>query len=80
MVVDVAAAYREIVAGQLTLGTGNETAFTTRPPERTGIVDRRGGNRDPAFIESGWEAQAALRLAREFKILSPLTVVSRSKA
>ena len=58
-VIDRAVAQREIVAGSLTLGTDNGTAFTSRAFRARlaehGITHRRGGYRDPesqAFIES----------------------------
>jgi putative transposase len=58
-VVDHAVADRGIVADQLTLGSDNGTAFTSRAFRarlaELGIVHRRGGYRDPesqAFIES----------------------------
>jgi putative transposase len=58
-VVDQAAAARQVRPGELTLGTDNGTAFTSRAfrarLSEHGIVHRRGGYRDPesqAFIES----------------------------
>ena len=58
-VIDQAAAARELRPGELTLGTDNGTAFTSRALRARlsehGIVHRRGGYRDPesqAFIES----------------------------
>ena len=58
-VIDHAVASRGVVTGQLTLGSDNGTAFTSRAFRGRltdlGIVHRRGGYRDPesqAFIES----------------------------
>jgi putative transposase len=58
-VIDQAVAERDIRPGELTLGTDNGTAFTSRAFRarlaELGIVHRRGGYRDPesqAFIES----------------------------
>jgi putative transposase len=58
-VIDQAVAERDIGPGELTLGTDNGTAFTSRAFRarlaELGIVHRRGGYRDPesqAFIES----------------------------
>jgi len=58
-VVDQAAAVRQVRPGELTLGTDNGTAFTSRALRARlaehGITHRRGGYRDPesqAFIES----------------------------
>ena len=58
-VIDAAVIERGIRPGELTLGTDNGTAFTSRPFRarlgELGITHRRGGYRDPesqAFIES----------------------------
>ncbi len=58
-VVDAGVAARQVRSGELTLGTDNGTAFTSRAFRarlaEQGIAHRRGGYRDPesqAFIES----------------------------
>src|SRR5215210_7564684 len=76
-VIDAALAERRIGPGELTLGTDNGTAFTSRAfrarlAER-GVLHRRGGYRDPesqAFIES-WFAKLKQRCVRrhEFETL-----------
>jgi len=67
-VVEAAAFEREIVPQQLTLGTDNGSAYTSRTFRSKlsglGITHRRGGYRDPesqAFIES-WFSKLKLRL------------------
>lgn len=67
-VVETAAFEREIAPGQLTLGTDNGSAYTSRTFRSKlsglGITHRRGGYRDPesqAFIES-WFSKLKLRL------------------
>ncbi len=76
-VIDQAVVDRGIVAGSLTLGSDNGTAFTSRAFRARlaehGITHRRGGYRDPesqAFIES-WFSKLKLRLIwrEEFETL-----------
>jgi putative transposase len=76
-VIDRAVDDRGVVAGQLTLGSDNGTAFTSRAFRarlaELGIVHRRGGYRDPesqAFIES-WFAKLKQRCVwrEEFETL-----------
>ena len=76
-VIDQAVVDRGIVAGSLTLGSDNGTAFTSRAVRARlaehGITHRRGGYRDPesqAFIES-WFSKLKLRLIwrEEFETL-----------
>jgi putative transposase len=76
-VVEAAAFEREIVPQQLTLGTDNGSAYTSRTFRSKlsglGITHRRGGYRDPesqAFIES-WFSKLKLRLVwrSEFETL-----------
>jgi putative transposase len=66
-VIDAAVAERRVGPGELTLGTDNGTAFTSRAFRARlaehGITHRRGGYRDPesqAFIES-WFAKLKQR-------------------
>jgi putative transposase len=75
--IERAAAVQGIVAGQLTLGTDNGSAFTARRFKAVlsglGIAHRRGGYRDPesqAFIES-WFGKLKERLVwrSEFETL-----------
>jgi putative transposase len=82
-VIDRAVADRGIVAGQLTLGTDNGTAFTSRAfrarAAELGIVHRRGGYRDPesqAFIES-WFSKLKQRCVwrEEFETLDEARTV-----
>jgi putative transposase len=76
-VIDAAAAERGIAPGELTLGTDNGSAFTSRAFRawltEHGITHRRGGYRDPesqAFIES-WFGKLKQRLVwrEEFETL-----------
>jgi putative transposase len=76
-VIDAAVAERAIGPGELTLGTDNGTAFTSRAFRARlaaqGITHRRGGYRDPesqAFIES-WFAKLKQRCVwrEEFETL-----------
>ena len=76
-VVDAAVAERRIGPGELTLGTDNGTAFTSRAFRARlaehGVTHRRGGYRDPesqAFIES-WFAKLKQRCVwrEEFETL-----------
>lgn len=76
-VIDAAVVERRVVAGTLTLGTDNGTAFTSRAFRARlaehGITHRRGGYRDPesqAFIES-WFSKLKQRLIwrEEFETL-----------
>jgi putative transposase len=75
--VDDAVAARRIEAGELTLGTDNGSAFTSRRFRKRlaehGVAHRRGGYRDPesqAFIES-WFGKLKERLVwrSEFETL-----------
>jgi putative transposase len=82
-VIDHAVASRGVVAGQLTLGSDNGTAFTSRAFRARladlGIVHRRGGYRDPesqAFIES-WFSKLKQRCVwrEEFETLDEARTV-----
>ncbi|MBA3406650.1 MAG: transposase family protein [Solirubrobacterales bacterium] len=77
--IDTAVADRDVRPGQLTLGSDNGTAFTSRSFRarlaEQGITHRRGGYRDPesqAFIES-WFSKLKQRLIwrEEFETLRP---------
>jgi putative transposase len=82
-VIDAAVAERRVGPGELTLGTDNGTAFTSRAFRARltehGITHRRGGYRDPesqAFIES-WFAKLKRRCVwrEEFETLDEARAV-----